>query len=92
MIADGTITPFDEHIKNDMRKAIEQRALMGGLIAKFQWNKNHPEDGKALTDEELALTVLCTELVAQTIARQLYKIRHEDRITVKLNGPGKADM
>ena len=96
MVADNTVTPFDAAIHKDMRTAMEHRKLLAGIICKLHVNKNKPvdaEDMETMTDQEIALMVLATELVAATIARQMWRINQQDRDTrPPLNGPGKADM
>jgi hypothetical protein len=91
MVADGTITPFDASITKDMRTAMERRGLFADLIAKLRWNAKDPAKATAVTDDELALMVVCTELVATTIARQIYRL-NKPKPKPRLNGPGKADM
>lgn len=82
MVADNTITPFDAAIHKDMRTAMEHRQLLAGIICKLHVNKNKPvdaQDMEVMTDEEVALMVVCTELVASTIARQMHRIKQEGK-------------
>jgi len=82
MVADNTISPFDAAITKDMRTAMQNRLLLAGIICKLHVNKNKPvdaQDMEVMTDEEVALMVVCTELVAATIARQMHRLKQEGK-------------
>jgi len=82
MVADNTQTPFDNAIHKDMKTAMQNRLLLAGIICKLHVNKNKPADAQdmeVMTDEEVALMVTCTEMVASTIARQMWRIKQEGK-------------
>ena len=82
MVADNTITPFDAAIKQDRITIMQNRAILAGIICKLHVNKNKPidaDDMEVMTDEEIALMVCCTELVAATVARQMWRLKQEGK-------------
>jgi len=96
MVADNTITPFDAAIKQDRITVMQNRAILARIICKLHSNQRkhiEAEDMAMMDDEEVALMVVATELVANTIAREMHRAKQQDRDTrPPLNGPGKADM
>lgn len=75
MVADADATPFDLAIETDRKTVWEKKAMFAALIAKLRHNARNPTIATELTDPtaaELALMVVCTELIAMTLCRESY--------------------
>ena len=65
-----------DEINRDMAAlaSLLMRAVLQDMIEKLHWNKNHkdnPDVCLALSDEQMAIMVKCTEAVAMMLARQI---------------------